>query len=119
VKDDTPPIGPDEKGITDESEGIVRCTADEKKVFPPCSSALLPFPPDSNCGDWDRKGGVGRVGEARSTSASVDAEETSPDVVGRDSGAAEGLDAADSKKEGCLESSSGSLKNFVTVGRRD
>jgi len=77
----------------------------------------LPFPRGvavEYCGDLDCTGVLERVGEGRSTSASADAEETSPEVVGRESALVD-----DSRNGEDPALSCASLQSSMTESRRD
>lgn len=116
-----PPAGPDRKGCSiDDGDGTVRRSAGDSRL-PPNSSGPPPPPPPfpreavvGYCVDRGCIGGLARVGEGRSTSASADAEETSPEVVGRDSALVE-----DNKNVEDPALSFASLQSSMTESRRD
>lgn len=117
-----PPLpAPDRKGNIDEGDGMVRRNAEDTRSPPNSSWPLLPPPPPfpreavvEYCVDLGCIDGLERVGEGRSTSASADAEETSPEVVGRDSALVE-----DNKNVEGPALLFASLQSSMTESRRD
>lgn len=112
-------MAPDRKGCSiDDGDGTVRRSAGDSR--PPPNSSGPPPPPFPRaavveyCVDLGCIVEFARIGEGRSTSASADAEETSPEVVGRDSALAE-----DNKNVEDPALSFASLQSSMTESRRD
>lgn len=121
VEEPPPPVTPGRKGCSiDDGDGTVRRSAGESRL-PPNSSGPppppLPFPREAvveYCVDLGCIVGLVRVGEGRSTSARADAEEMSPEVVGRDSALVE-----DNKNVEDPALSFASLQSSMTESLRD
>lgn len=118
VEEPPPPVGPGRKGCSiDDGDGTVRRSAGESRLPPNSSGPPPPFPRAAvveYCVDLGCIVGLERVGEGRSTSARADAEEMSPEVVGRDSALAE-----DNKNVADPALSWASLQSSMTESRRD